>query len=127
MPEQAISRNRKYNPLEKVWDAGIISSFSLRSDGNMSLCYGDTGDSISNRNNFLSALGIDYRGLICAKQSHGSNIIYVRGADKGKGALSYGNSIPDTDGLITDRRNLPLAIFSADCPSILYYSHGSAL
>lgn len=121
MPEKAIFKNGKCNPLEKIADAGVISSFSLRSNGNMSLCYGDTRDSISNRNNFLSALGIDYRGLICAKQSHESNIICVREADKGKGALSYESSIPDTDGLITERKNLPLAVFSADCPSIFLY------
>ncbi|MEK6727684.1 MAG: peptidoglycan editing factor PgeF [Candidatus Omnitrophota bacterium] len=123
MPEQAILRNRRYNPLEKVADAGIVSSFSLRTDGNMSLCYGDTKDSMSSRKNFLSALGIDYRDLICAKQSHESNIIYVREADKGRGALSYESSITDTDGLITDRKNLPLAIFSADCPSIFLYDY----
>jgi len=101
----------------------IISSFSLRSDGNMSLCYGDTKDSMNNRKNFLSLLGIDYRDLICAKQSHETNIVYVREADKGKGALSYESAIPDADGLITDCKNLPLAVFSADCPSIFLYDY----
>lgn len=101
--------------------SGLTCAFSLRVNGNMSLSYGDTKDSLLNRNNFLSALGIDYQSIICAKQAHSSNLKYVRQADKGKGALSYESSLPDTDGFITDKKNLPLSIFTADCLSIFLY------
>lgn len=99
----------------------IILATSQRHHKNMSLCYGDTTDSLKNRQDFLEGLGIDYQNLICASQVHGSSVRYVKEKDRGKGALSYDSSIPDTDALITDIWNLPLAIFTADCPSIFLY------
>lgn len=87
----------------------------------MSLIYGDTRDSLDNRRDFLKELGIDYRDLICAKQVHGDRISCVTIEDKGKGALSYVCAIDDTDALITKERDLPLAIFTADCLSVFVY------
>jgi len=94
----------------------------------MSLAYGDTKDSINNRKGFLNELGIDYRALVCARQVHGSFVRYVQEEDKGKGALSYTTALPDTDALITNARNVPLAVFTADClPIFLYDSNTSSL
>lgn len=87
----------------------------------MSLTYGPVEDSINNRKNFLSKLGIDYHDLVCARQVHGSRVKFVEEKDKGSGATSYDNAIADIDALLTDRRNLPLAIFTADCLSIFLY------
>jgi len=87
----------------------------------MSLSYGDTSLSLDNRKNFLQAQGIDYRDLVCAKQAHGSNIRYALERDKGCGAESYASAVADTDAFITDRKNLPLAIFTADCLSIFLF------
>ena len=112
---------KNYNPLEAVSGSRLVNSFSLRASGNMSLSYGDTSKALENRKIFLSALNINYQDLVCAKQAHGSNVKYINEADKGKGALTYDTSIPDTDGLVTDIRNLPLAIFTADCLSIFLY------
>ncbi|MGE5197156.1 MAG: peptidoglycan editing factor PgeF [Deltaproteobacteria bacterium] len=87
----------------------------------MSLSYGDTRDALDNRKDFLGGLGIDYRRLVCCQQVHGSVVRYVREADAGKGALVYSESLPATDGLITDKKNLPLAVFTADCLSVFFY------
>lgn len=87
----------------------------------MSLFCGDTTEVLNSRRAFLEGLGIDYRTLVCAKQIHRCRIRYVTEEDKGKGALSYDTAVADTDALITDKRNLPLAIFTADCPSIFLY------
>ena len=100
---------------------GLISAFSARGFGNMSLCYGDTSHSLENRRKFLEGIGIDYSRLVCAKQVHGSNIKYAAEDDAGRGALRNDDSLPDTDGLITDKRHLPLAIFTADCLSVFLY------
>jgi YfiH family protein len=100
---------------------GQISAFSPRLFQNMSLFYGDTRESLTNRKSFLSTMDIDYRDLVCAKQIHSSCARYVKEEDKGKGALSYDSSIADTDALVTDKRNLPLAVFTADCLSIFLY------
>jgi len=99
----------------------LICAFSSRPFRNMSLFYGDTKDSLNNRKYFLEDLGIDYRDLVCAKQIHSGNIRYVKEIDKGRGALSYEDSVPDTDAFITDRKFVPLAVFTADCLSIFLY------
>lgn len=98
----------------------LICTFS-RKPQNMSLAYGDTKDSLNNRKNFLSDLGIDYHHLVCARQVHGSHLRYIREDDKGKGAVSRDTALADTDALITDKRSLPLAIFTADCLPIFLY------
>ncbi|MDD4980740.1 MAG: peptidoglycan editing factor PgeF [Candidatus Omnitrophica bacterium] len=117
MPEE----NKKYRIFEKFPDAGLVYSFSSRASGNMSLCYGDTKDSLENRKLFLKALGIDYQRLVCAKQVHGKTVRYMGEDDKGRGALSGDTAIPDTDALVTDKKNLPLAILTADCLPVFLY------
>lgn len=121
MPEQTILKNKAYYLFEGFLHLNLICAFSMRSCGNMSLFYGDTKGSLENRKNFLRDLGIDYRNLVCAKQVHGNAVKYVQEIDKGKGALSYDTAIDDTDAFITDKTNLPLAIFTADCLSIFLY------
>ncbi len=96
-------------------------AFSRRQDGNMSLCFGDTIDSLANRQKFLLGIGIDYKKLICAKQVHGAKVEYVTQANLGSGALDYDSSITDTDGFITDQPGVPIAILTADCLSIFIY------
>lgn len=87
----------------------------------MSLCYGMTAGSLKNRKKFLDTIGIDYRGLICAKQVHGKNIEYVTEENKGRGALDYDSSFSATDGFITDQPGVPIAILTADCLSVFIY------
>jgi YfiH family protein len=87
----------------------------------MSLSYGDTDNSLKNRESYLNSLGINYADLVCAKQIHSGSVACVKKQDKGKGALSADTAIPDTDGLITAEKNLPLAIFTADCLSVFFY------
>ncbi|MEI6631691.1 MAG: peptidoglycan editing factor PgeF [bacterium] len=87
----------------------------------MSLSYGATGDSLLNRKSFLADCDIDYRSLVCAKQLHSDNVRYATEADSGRGALTYESAIADTDAFITDKKNIPLAVFTADCLSIFLY------
>lgn len=101
--------------------AQIVGGFSCRRQGNMSLVYGQTQGSLANRRAFLSGLGIDYRRLVCAEQVHAGAVYRVREVDAGRGALDYANALPKADALITDGRDLPLAIFSADCLPVFFY------
>ena len=110
-----------YNVLDKFGLSVVTAAFSKRQDGNMSLCYGDTGDSLQNRKKFLSSIGIDYHDLVCAKQAHGKNVEYVKEKNKGNGALNYESSVAGTDGFITDKKGVPLAILTADCLSVFIY------
>lgn len=98
----------------------LICAFSKK-PYNMSLVYGDTADSLKNRQKFLRELGIDCRDLVCAQQVHKSRVRHVEETDRGKGALFYETALPETDALITDKPNLPLAVFTADCLSVFLY------
>lgn len=121
MPEPAVLRNNRNTAFEELFGQGAVCAFSSRLDGNMSLFYGDTACASANRRGFLSGLRIDLGDIVCARQVHGSNIMLLTEADKGKGALSREDSMPDTDGFITGEKNLPLTVFTADCLSIFLY------
>ena len=114
-------KNRKYYLFRNFPKLDLLCAFSTRILGNMSLFYGDTHDALENRKNFLKGLDIDYRDLVCTKQVHGSAARYIQDKDTGKGALSYDNAISDIDALITDKKNVPLSIFTADCLSVFLY------
>lgn len=110
-----------YNPLEPAGIKRLVSAFSSRPDGNMSLSYGDLFASLDNRKAFLGKLDIDAAELVCAKQVHGKNVEYAGRDLAGRGALDYESALAGTDGLITDKKNLPLAVFTADCLSVFVY------
>jgi polyphenol oxidase len=110
-----------FNPLEKFSVEAVVSAFSRASDGNMSFSFGDTRQTLENREIFLGQLGIDYRDLITAKQVHGKNVEPVTIKDKRRGALNYESSLPDTDGFITQDPGVPIAILTADCLSVFIY------
>lgn len=95
---------------------------------NMSFVYGDAGNSLENRRRFLNSMGINYADLVCGHQVHGNTVRCIVESDKGKGALSAGSLIDDTDAFITNIRNLPLGIFTADClPVCLFDPVNNAL
>lgn len=121
MSKSAILKNKQNYTWEGFSDLNVVCAFSRRALGNMSLFYGDTTDALKNRENFLRSLGIDYKDLVCARQVHKANVRYVQETDRGKGALTYDTAIPNTDAFITNRSNIPLGIFTADCLSIFLY------
>ena len=51
---------------------------------------------------------------------HGEAIARVGSREAGRGALSYADSIAQTDALITDEPGLPLLLCFADCTPILF-------
>jgi YfiH family protein len=117
----SLSKNKKYYLFTDFPDASLVFGFSTRISGNMSLFHGDTQNALENRKSLLEDLGADYRSLVCAKQVHASSVRYIKENDAGKGAISIADAIDNTDSFITDKTNLPLAIFTADCLSIFLY------
>ncbi len=75
----------------------------------------------SNRSDFLKSLKINYQDLVCAKQPHSNKIALVKSSQRGKGASNFNGAISAADGLISKEKNLPLAIFTADCLSIFLF------
>jgi YfiH family protein len=102
-------------------DTGVCAAVSRRSDGNMSLSYGDTQYSLRNRRNFLSGRGINYEQVVAVQQVHAGVVHYVDDLDRGRGADAYATAIPDADALVTGKRHVPLAVLTADCLGIFLY------
>ena len=77
-----------------------------------------TADSIENvRENykrFCTAAGFDADKVVLGKQTHSANVRYVTEADLGKGVFRE-RDYTDVDALITDKKNIPLVIHTADC------------
>ena len=87
----------------------------------MSLSYGDAGDSLRNRAEFLRGLGIDPGDLVCCRQAHGTTVSLVKAVDKGRGAFADADAIESCDALVTAEPGVPLGIFTADCLSIFLF------
>lgn len=121
MEKQAFFLHKGFYFNQDFFSGQVVFAFSSRKQKNMSLFYGNVEQSLVHRKNFLAELGIDYTNLVCAQQTHGNDATYVHEKDLGKGALTYASAIENTDALITDKKNTPMAIFTADCPSVFIY------
>lgn len=76
---------------------------------------------IENWNRFLTAAGIEMREFVCGSQVHGNNVV-IAGTDDLRPAYGPGH-MHDADGYVTNERNVPLAIFTADCVPLLLEDH----
>src|SRR5215213_9689431 len=88
----------------------IIQAISTKNFGSMK-----NEDNIINGerlSNFLKFLDITLEGVTMG-QMHGSNIAVIN--DKNI------SSIENTDGLITNKKNIPLCVVIADCLPILFF------
>jgi len=85
----------------------------------MSLRFGDAGETITNREEFLRRLGLDFRKLTLTTQEHGTRVVTVTEEHCGRGASDAGDALPSADGLITDVPGCPVGILVADCCCIL--------
>ena len=89
---------------------------------NLALHVGDKEtDVVENRRRFLGWLGLDFARLTTPEQVHGDTIVCVSEAEAGCGRLSYADSIPATDALMTDVPGIPLMLCFADCTPILLF------
>ncbi len=114
----------------QFWENGTIAATSLRLGGfsskpysslNMGLHTEDKSELvIKNRKKFFALFGINYKKIVTLKQIHSNKVISVTKADIGKGALNYNDSLAEADGMVTDKPNIPLVIFTADCVPIFF-------
>ena len=101
-------------------ESGVFTyGFSRRPDGNMALHVGDTSGSLEARRRFLAGLAIESRQMVVPCQVHGGAVVSVGPGDRGRGAESFASGIPDTDALVTGRKQIALAVQTADCLPIL--------
>lgn len=110
---------------------GVVAGVASRKGGvsaapfdslNMSFSTGDDPDAVrENRRRFLSLLHIPAEDIISCHQVHGTNIVPVGAADKGRGALDRESAVPGCDGLVTNERHVPITMNFADCTPLLFY------
>ncbi len=79
---------------------------------NVSNSVGDEKEIVDeNRLLFFSSLGLEINNVAIQKQNHDDKIIYV----------TKGGVCGESDAMITDKKNLGLAISTADCAAIFLY------
>jgi YfiH family protein len=84
----------------------------------------DPEDVRRNREIVARELGFEAKRLVCAQQTHGSNVHVATPEDAGRGALDWDSAIPDTDALIVAHTRTPVAILVADCAPIMLVDAG---
>lgn len=121
MNSSLLSGESQVDIFGNLFPHSLFLKYSSRQDGTMSFVHGDSEAALNNRRTFLEGSGVDAARLVCARQVHGAQIACVTDPDAGRGADSPESAFADTDALITDRRRLPLAIFTADCLPVFLY------
>ncbi len=89
---------------------------------NLSLTVGDDPARVlENRRRLAAAVGASPGDFVFARQVHGSGVRIVGPADRGSGAFTVDDAVPDTDALVTASPDVVLAILTADCVPIVLH------
>ena len=89
---------------------------------NLSLSVGDDPQCVrQNRRRLAAAFSASLEDFVFARQVHGAGVRVVGAADRGSGAFSLGDAIPDADALVTATPGVVLAILTADCVPIVLH------
>ncbi len=73
---------------------------------------------LGRREQVCGILNLPFARLTSPAQVHGADILVVEDGDIGRGRDGRDSAVPYVDGLITDRRGVPLVLLSADCPLV---------
>jgi polyphenol oxidase len=89
---------------------------------NLSLNVGDDpGHVLENRRRLADALDANPDDFVFARQVHGAGVRIVGEAERGSGAFSLDDAIPDADALVTRSPGVLIAILTADCVPIILH------
>ncbi len=78
-------------------------------------------DVIKNREILFEALRLDIKKSVFANQIHSNDVYIIDEKDIGKGHACSESAI-ETDGFITNIKNIPIVIQTADCLSVVLYA-----
>lgn len=119
-----------YITFPKLTRAGVLHGMSTRLGGvsegylgtmNLSYSRGDKREHVDeNHKIFAKTLGYDEKRLVFSDQVHQTVFRRVTEADCGKGILTP-SDIRETDGLMTNVKQVPMITFYADCVPLLFY------
>jgi polyphenol oxidase len=111
--------------------SGVSAAVTARDGGvssgpyatlNLSLSVGDDPARVlENRRRLATALGANPGDFVFARQVHGAGVRIVGPADRGSGAFTLDDAVPDADALVTTSPDVVLAILTADCVPIVLH------
>jgi YfiH family protein len=88
----------------------------------------DQEDAVRENKRILGdSLGFPTSQWVGCEQVHENRIVKVDQTSIGKGVFSYGSSIPSTDGIYTDKKDILLTLCFADCVPLYFYSTDRSL
>ncbi|GED30636.1 peptidoglycan editing factor PgeF [Brevibacillus centrosporus] len=112
---------------------GLVAGFTIRTGGvseqpygsfNMGLHVGDeSAHVVANRQMLAEQLELPFETWTCADQVHGNRVCEVTAAGAGRESLD--NVIQATDGLYTEKTEVLLASFYADCVPLFFLDPAS--
>lgn len=70
-------------------------------------------------------LEVDPKSWVVGGQTHSAHVEVVDASHRGRGALTPSEVLPDTDGLFTTSRGVPLYVAVADCSAVLLHAPGA--
>jgi len=110
---------------------GLVCAFTTRLGGvskgdctsmNLSFTRGDLEEDVRTNYRLLGeSLGIDMNQAVLSHQVHKTDIHIVTEEDRGRGLFPEKSPLFEIDGLMTNRRGIPLVTFFADCVPLLFY------
>jgi hypothetical protein len=129
-----VSTLRQVAGLELLsWDvlAGAEAVVTTRAGGvsagpyeslNMGLAvHDDPAAVLENRHRVAAAIGAGLGDFVFSRQVHGRGVRIVDARDRGTGAFSYDESVPEADVLVTADPSVVLAILTADCTPVVLH------
>ncbi|OOB79307.1 MAG: hypothetical protein BEN19_07920 [Epulopiscium sp. Nuni2H_MBin003] len=118
-----------FNEWEK--DTNLVHAFSTRHGGvstghfgtmNLGLNRGDERDRVlQNYKIMADILGVEFDSFTASSQTHTCNIKYIAESYKGNG-VSKSNEFKDVDGIYTNKPNITLVTYYADCVPLFFYA-----
>jgi YfiH family protein len=110
-------------------EMGFVHGFTCRIGGESDICPGTlnmalhVGDDpekvVRNREKVAAAMGFSLDQAVTCAQVHGNRVAVVTEKEAGRGARELASTLPDTDGLVTNTKELPLMLFYADCVPVM--------
>lgn len=103
----------------------VFTTRDREGGGNVSLSGGrDREAALAERRLWSERLEVSPQDWTVGGQVHGRTVAVVGEAERGRGAMSPEDVLPETDGLVTVTPGLPLYVAVADCAGVLLLAPG---
>jgi len=76
---------------------------------------------LKNRKILSDAVQIPLEKFVMQNQIHGDTVTIAGMTDKGAGIFDHNDTIQNSDAMITDKKDICLFLFAADCVPVLFY------